>query len=124
MLLIGKTATKAGWNLVRQVCGKDEADYHPDEYVFTSKRGLTAGEPLTRSGVLQLIHHLADEAGIKNVRASPHTFRHTFAISFLRNGGNQFTLMTLLGHTNLKQTNRYVQVAEADMREPTSLSLS
>jgi site-specific recombinase XerD len=114
-LPIGRTATKALWNLLRKGHKADDEERDPDEFVFVSDRGRTKGEALTRSGVLQLVHRLADEAGIKNVRASPHTFRHTYAISFLRNGGNQFTLMTLLGHTNLKQTNLYVQIAQADM---------
>jgi integrase len=49
------------------------------------------------------------------VRCSPHTFRHTFAILFLRGGGNQFTLMQLLRHTNLAMTYRYVYLAQADV---------
>jgi integrase/recombinase XerD len=49
------------------------------------------------------------------VRLSPHTFRHTFAIEFLRNGGNQFTLMALLGHTDVKMTQRSVTYAQADI---------
>lgn len=86
-----------------------------DDFVFLSDGGKETGDPLTRSGGLQLIRRLGRAAGITNVRVSPHTFRHTFSIEFLRNGGNQFTLMTILGHTDMKMTARYVAIAQADV---------
>lgn len=79
--------------------------------IFASERGL----PLTRSGLRQMLAKLGAEAGIDATRCSPHTCRHTFAVTFLRAGGNVFTLKELLGHTDLKMTNRYVALAEADI---------
>jgi site-specific recombinase XerD len=84
-----------------------------DDPVFTSERGGTA---LTRSGLLQLIHKTGKRAGIQVTRCSPHTFRHTFAVEFLRAGGNVFTLQQLLGHTGLQITQRYVALAQADIQ--------
>jgi len=49
------------------------------------------------------------------VRLSPHTLRHTFIVEFLRNGGNQFGLMNILGHTSVTMTSKYVKVAQADI---------
>lgn len=92
-----------------------EQTWQPEQAVFCGNRGTEAGEALTRSGLLQLIKRLGKVAGIQNVRCSPHTFRHTFAVSFLRNGGNVFTLQYLLGHTSLDMTNRYVAFAQADI---------
>lgn len=80
------------------------------EPLFLSEQG----DSLTRSGLQQLIERLAKTAKITGVRASPHTLRHNFALSFLRNGGNQLTLMRLMGHTNMQMTARYVQLANAD----------
>ena len=78
------------------------------DLVFMGEKG-----PLTRSGVQQMIERLAKAGGVHH--AHPHKFRHTFAIMFLRAGGNTFTLQTLLGHTDIKMTQKYVALADADM---------
>ena len=105
----GAQTTKAVWSYLREYQRED------GQHIFLSDRGLETGEALTSNGVLQMLHRLAARAELKNVRCSPHTFRHTFAINFLRNGGNQFTLMQILGHTDTKMTQRYVTFAEADV---------
>lgn len=105
----GRFTAKALWNYLRE----DERE--PDSAVFQSDRGTGTGEALTRSGLLQLIERLGDAACIDAVRCSPHTFRHTFAVTFLRNGGNVFTLQQLLGHTNIAMTNRYVAISQGDL---------
>lgn len=83
--------------------------------VFLSDRGTAAGEGLTRHGLRFLIIRIGKAAGIDGARCSPHTFRHTHAIEFLRAGGNQFTLQQILGHTHLAMTARYVAIAQADV---------
>lgn len=50
------------------------------------------GEPIDRYRVLKIIHARGEKAGITGVRCSPHTFRHTFAVQYLRNGGDVFSL--------------------------------
>jgi site-specific recombinase XerD len=92
-------------------------EQHPGAPVFISERGLAAGEKLTRRGLLQLIGRLGRRAGIHRERCSPHTFRHTFAVEYLRNGGNVLSLKLLMGHTSLTQTDRYVALANADLQE-------
>jgi site-specific recombinase XerD len=46
---------------------------------------------------------------ITDVRCSPHTLRHTFAVSYLRAGGNLFYLSKILGHSSVTTTQRYLQ---------------
>lgn len=47
-------------------------------------------------------------SGIKNVRVSPHTIRHTFATQYLLNGGDTISLQLILGHNSQDMTARYV----------------
>jgi integrase len=70
----------------------------------------------TRSGVVSSqrnvgrdVKLLGERAGIAGVRFSPHTFRHTFAVSYLRAGGNVLYLQRILGHSSLEMTNRYTR---------------
>lgn len=107
----GKASRKALWQYLRQEL-RDK-----DDPLFTSERGVEAGSPMTRSGLFQLIQRMGESAGINATRCSPHTFRHTFAVECLRNGGNTFSLMLILGHTSLHMTNKYVALAQADIQQ-------
>ena len=94
--------------------------YEDTDPLFAADRGTRAGDALTRSGMQQLIHRIAKIAGITRTHCSPHTFRHTFAVMYLkakngRPGGSQLSLMQILGHTNVKMTSRYVQLAQSDV---------
>lgn len=46
----------------------------------------------------------------KNI--SFHSLRHSFATYYLMNGGNIITLKSMLGHTHLDTTNRYLHIAQ------------
>ena len=89
------------------------------EYLATREVGANepvfatiGGSFLDRRHLGRHIKRLASRAGIKNV--SPHRFRHTFAINYLRNGGDIYTLQSILGHTSLDMVRRYLKIAEAD----------
>ena len=79
-----------------------------DDALFASHHG----RPYNRNALLQLIHSLGDSAGVPG--AHPHRFRHTFAINYLRNGGDAYTLQMLLGHSTMEIVKTYLQLAHAD----------
>ena len=74
------------------------------------------GWPLSKNRVETIIKNLGKKAGLRGVRCSPHTFRHTFCIQFLRNGANLFTLQQMTGHSSLEVLRGYVALAESDLR--------
>jgi site-specific recombinase XerD len=66
--------------------------------------------PLKKWGVVQMIKVLGRKAGITDARCSPHTFRHTFATFFLQNGGKEFEVQAILGHSTLAMTRKYAAI--------------
>ena len=49
------------------------------------------------------------------VRVSPHTFRHTGAVNFLRNDGDIFSLQRIMGHASLEVLRGYVNLSQCDV---------
>lgn len=107
----GRKTSRALWTYLRTRRGGAD----PEQGLFLAENGQRPEEPLTRYGLLRRIETLGKAAGLEQARCSPHTFRHTFAIYFLRNGGDVFALSALLGHTSLTMTRRYLALAQADL---------
>lgn len=83
------------------------------ETVFINKRR----EPMTVSGLDQMLYRLGEWAGIEGVRCSAHTFRHTYAVNFLLGGGDMYALSRSLGHTSVSTTEIYVRASkDRDLR--------
>jgi site-specific recombinase XerD len=97
--------------LIRYLRGRGVTNLSRDrnQAVFISKQS----NPFSRDTLYQLIGRLRDRAGIP--RCHPHLFRHTFAIEFLRNGGDIYTLQKFLGHATLDMVKRYLQIAQTDI---------
>jgi integrase/recombinase XerD len=72
---------------------------------------------MCRSKARKLLLRYGRAAGIEGVRISPHTLRHTFAVLYIRNGGDSFSLQEMLGHSTLEMTRRYVHLASRDVAE-------
>jgi len=70
--------------------------------------------PLTSWGIQAVFRVLGKRAGIENVRCSPHTCRHTFGTSALRNKADIREVQTALGHSTLKMTLRYVATVSSE----------
>lgn len=89
----------------------DRQDARPGDPLFASRTNTR----LDRNNLRHMLNTVARQAKVQDVH--PHRFRHTFAITFLRNGGNTFALQKLLGHEELHTVLKYVKLAETDVRE-------
>lgn len=104
-LPISPTTAKAIWRYLQG----ERGEHTPKDPLFIT----WIGTPLTRDALLQLMNRLGDKAGVSNCH--PHRFRHTFAVTFLRNGGNAYELQSMLGHTTLEMVKQYLQLAQTDI---------
>jgi len=72
------------------------------------------GTRLRPSGFRQVIRRISEKSGIP---FSAHDLRRTFATLSLKAGMNVLHLQSLLGHSSLEMTRRYVQMVEDDLGE-------
>ena len=69
-----------------------------------------SGRKLTVEAVERLVAKAGKIAEVDNsIRCSPHTLRHYFAQAQLRNNLDVYSLARLMGHNNIKITQRYLQ---------------
>jgi integrase/recombinase XerD len=76
-------------------------EYPEEDRVFLGRKGA-----LTTEGIEQVFQRAARASGIKGVRVTPHTMRHTFSKRYLKNGGDLFRLSRELGHSDVQVTGR------------------
>jgi site-specific recombinase XerD len=62
-----------------------------------------------------MLGHIGNRAGVTKVY--PNRFRHTFAIQYVRYGGDVFSFQRKLGHYTLEIVRRYIALADTDSAE-------
>lgn len=86
------------------------ASSHDSRYLFATDRN----GKLDRNNVGKIIRRICERAGVPVY--SPHDFRHTFAVSYLRNYPNIYALQQMLGHSSLDMVKRYLVISEQDLK--------
>lgn len=77
-------------------------------YLF---QDFSTNKPLTTSSVECFIYRLKKKLNIEE-QITPHKWRHTFATNYLNFGGDLETLRLLMGHSNLKTTQKYLHISK------------
>lgn len=106
---------KTGWRevpvsdetrrLLLQVAGKS-----PDEHVFHGHKG-----PITRFCIYRTVREHMEKAGIKGPKLGPHRIRHAFGKNYLMEGGDLRSLQEIMGHTDIKTTQKYAALNLTDI---------
>jgi integrase/recombinase XerD len=102
---LGKVTRRALWRYISTRPGVEA-----NEPLFLTM----AGRRLNTNAIRLLLTDLGRKARVNN--AHPHRLRHTFAVEYLRNDGDIFTLQMILGHSTLDMVRNYLQLAKADAK--------
>ena len=106
---IGTKSQKAIWKYISYL--RPEPATPGIKQLFVTDEGF----PLTVGTLQDIVKRHAKRVGISGVSISPHAFRRTFAVDYLRNGGDVLTLQNILGHTTLAMMRVYVLLARTDV---------
>lgn len=99
---LGKQSRKELSTYIRQYRKQAQGTHSP---VFLTYKST----PLQVQDLQETLERLSRIAKIQGVRCSPHTCRHTWAVLFMRNGGNIYQLSKLMGHTSVVITENYLK---------------
>jgi site-specific recombinase XerD len=102
---MGKQATLALHRYLNR--GRPTPGKGAEKYVFLSRDG----KRLSPGAIDRMLYRLRRVAGPEHfvgVRTSAHTFRHSFAVHYLQQGGDLYKFSRLLGHENVLTTQRYL----------------
>ena len=83
----------------------------PKKYLFESE---TTGEAYPIRTVQQIFYNAKEKAGIKK-EIGMHSLRHSFATHLLEKGTDIRYIKDLLGHFNIKTTERYLHVSRREL---------
>jgi integrase/recombinase XerD len=82
----------------------------PDDYVFHGHKG-----PITRHLIYEITRRHIQRVGIKGPKMGPHRLRHAFGKNFLVEGGDLRSLQEILGHADIKTTEKYATLNLTDI---------
>mgnify|MGYP003341357309 CR=1 FL=1 len=82
------------------------------DYVFASQQG----GKLTAATAQKVFNHSCVVASIQK-KASFHSLRHSFATHLLENGADIRHVQELLGHSDIKTTQKYTKVTNPVLKE-------
>ena len=86
-------------------------EHNNEDYLFVT----LYNEQMNRNAIKQTMRDYNRDRGI--LTTGLHRIRHTFAINYLKNGGNIAYLQEILGHSNIQTTRQYLHVTIDDLKQ-------
>ncbi|MFY7992701.1 MAG: tyrosine-type recombinase/integrase [Bacteriovoracaceae bacterium] len=99
--------------MVRNVLIRLSRFKHSSGFVFISSQSFI---PVNAHHIYRDFRLAQKRAGIMNLIRF-HDLRHTFASQFMMNGGAIYDLQKILGHTDIKMTQRYAHLSPDHLRQ-------
>lgn len=84
------------------------AELKPDDLLCVNRFGL----PMSTRGVAAQLQNFADKYGIDKKVMHPHSFRHMFAVEFLKRNNNLSLLADIMGHSSVSTTAIYTRLSK------------
>jgi len=113
------------------ICGKGRMReiYLPEKLIaelesYCTEAQITSGaiflgnhnQPISRNAVYKMLVHMADLEGIPRQKVHPHSFRHLFAITYLKQYADLPELADIMGHSSLETTRIYTRTTSDERR--------
>lgn len=114
------------------ICGKGRMReiYLPEKLTavlenYCAETQITSGaiflgnrnKPISRNAVYKMLVHMADIAGIPRQKVHPHSFRHLFAVTYLKQYADLAELADIMGHSSLETTRIYTRNTSDERRK-------
>lgn len=106
---IGKFVQMTLWHYINHV--RPKPANRECDILFLSRYG----KPITVNTIKLTFTRLAKSSGVERLHI--HLCRHTFAINYLLNGGDIFSLKEILGHTTLDMVNHYLHFTSSQITD-------
>lgn len=89
------------------------SSFEPDDFLVIKRDG----GPITTRGVSQMLMIFAGRYGIDKKVMHPHSFRHMFAVQFLKRNNNISLLADVLGHSSVSTTAIYTRMTKEQQQD-------
>ena len=106
---IGREMVKCLWKYMKK---RALIDVNTNLYLFLTEQG----KPLTSRAIQLAFKRLDKKIKLDGVRILPHISRHSFALAYIENGGDPFSLQRILGHSSQETTSKYVNMARTNVK--------
>ena len=106
---IGRATIKCLWNYIKK---RAVIDVNTNAYLFLTRMATT----ISPRGIQIVFRGLKKKLNLDGRKQSPHFLRHSFALAYIENGGDSFSLQRILGHTDRTTTSKYVNMARSNVK--------
>lgn len=96
----------------RQEAKEYYADYDQERFLCENRYG----QPMTTRGPAAELQRFANRYGIRKNVMHPHSFRHMFAVEFLKRNNNLSLLADVMGHSSVSTTAIYTRLTKEEQQ--------